>query len=343
MRESRRASTSSSEPEDVLFRTRFLILLLVVACSQSATTTDSSVTTSAPPTSTAAVSTTSAVPPTTAAAFPVTVTASNGEVTLSQPPEAIVSMSASATEMLFAIGAGDQVVAVDTTSSYPAEAPRTDLSAFTPNAEAIASYAPDLVLISFDANELLASLNELAIPTLLLPAPATLDDVWGQFQTLGAATGHVQEANTAVAQIEADLEKIIAGTAEASGLTYYYELDPTYYSLTSQTFVGSLIGELGLENIADPADPGGEAFGYPQLTAEFIIDSDPDLIVLADTLCCEQDAQAVASRPGWEGLKAVTGGGVVELNDDVASRWGPRITELMAAVAGKVNELVASS
>lgn len=342
MRESRRASTSSSEQEDVLLKTRYLTLLLVVACAGSGTTTTDPTTSSAP-SSTAPASTTTAAAPTTTAAFPVTVTAANGEVTLSQRPEAIVSMSASATEMLFAIGAGDQVVAVDTTSNYPPEAPITDLSAFTPNAEAIASYAPDLVLISFDANELLASLNELAIPTLLLPAPATLDDVWAQFQTLGAATGHVEEAGGAVTEIEADLEEIIAGTPSASGLTYYYELDPTYFSLTSQTFVGSLIGELGLANIADAADPEGEAFGYPQLTAEYIITSDPDLIILADTLCCEQDAQAVAARPGWEELKAVTGGGVVELNDDVASRWGPRITDLLGAVAGKVNELVASS
>lgn len=326
---------------------RLLILALVLAAcagSTTATTGESSTTTTAGTTTTAAVTTTTAAATTTTtAAFPVTVSVANGEVTVPERPEAVVSMSATATEMLFAIGAGEQVVAVDSTSNYPADAPITDLSAFTPSAEAIAAYAPDLVVISFDANDLLAGLAELDIPTLLLPAPATIEEAWAQFESLGAATGHGEEAALVVEEIEAGLDGVVADTGAASGLSYYYELDPTYYSATSGTFVGSLIGRLGLENIADPADADGAAFGYPQLNAEFIISADPDLIVLADTVCCQQDAAAVAARPGWEEMKAVTSGGIVELNDDVASRWGPRIVDLLTAVADKVNELVPAS
>jgi iron complex transport system substrate-binding protein len=246
--------------------------------------------------------------------------------------------------MLFAIGAGDQVVAVDSLSNHPPEAPVTDLAAFTPSAEAVASYSPDLVVISFDTNDLLAGLTQLDIPTLLMPAAATLDDVWAQFGALGAASGNIDETAEVVAAIQSDLDEVVAGT-DLGGevLTYYYELDPSYFSVTSATFIGSLIGQIGLQNIADPADADGAAFGFPQLTAEFIIAADPDLILLADTLCCEQNAAAVAARPGWEAMKAVVDGGVVELNDDVASRWGPRIVDLLSQIAGAASDVTASS
>ena len=316
-------------------------ILLAACASGSETTTsgDGSTTSETPTASTAAPTT---APPTTTgpSPFPLTVTAANGEVTIEEEPDAIVSLSATSTEMLFAVGAGDQVVAVDSLSNYPSEAPITDLSAFTPNTEAVASYAPDLVIISFDANDLLAGLSELGIPTLMLPAAATLDDVWSQFELLGAVTGQDQEASSSIAELQDEIDAIVADTQIPGGLSYYYELDPTaFFSVTSQTFVGSVIGLLGLENIADAADPEGAAFGYPQLTAEFIISADPDFIVLADTVCCDQNAASVAARPGWGEMKAVTTGAVVELNDDVASRWGPRIVELLSEVAAKVTEL----
>jgi iron complex transport system substrate-binding protein len=320
-------------------RIRLVSLLLVVAaCGGDATTTTSDTTT----TTVAATTTT-----TTAVAdqnFPATVTAANGAVVIPERPDAIVSLSATATEMLFALGAGDQVVAVDSLSNYPPEAPVTDLAAFTPSAEAVASYAPDLVVISFDTNDLLAGLTQLEIPTLLMPAAATLQEVWAQFAALGAATGNVDETAEVVAAIQADLAEVVAG-ADLGGetLTYYYELDPSYFSVTSSTFIGSLIGQLGLQNIADPADADGAAFGFPQLTAEFIVAADPSLILLADTLCCAQNSAAVAARPGWEAMKAVVGGGVVELNDDIASRWGPRIVDLLSQIAGAASELAAAA
>ncbi len=301
------------------------IVLLVAACSGGTASTTTGVRT----TSTVEATSTTADP-----GFPVTVTAANGVVDISSKPDAIVSLSATATEMLFAIGAGDQVVAVDTLSNYPPEAPVTDLAAFTPNTEAIASYAPDLVVISFDTNDLLAGLTELEIPTLLMPAAGTLDDVWAQFAVLGAATGHIEEAAAAVSGMQAELDGIVSGVDLGSDPpSYYYELDPTYFSVTSASFIGSVIGLLGLENIADPADVDGAAFGYPQLTAEFIIAADPDLILLADTVCCGQNVAVVAVRPGWEAMRAVVGGGVVELNDDIASRWGPRLVDLLAQIA----------
>ena len=268
-------------------------------------------------------------------AFPVTVTGAAGELTLDEQPRAIVSMSATATEMLFAIGAGDQVEAVDDNSNYPAEAPTTELSAFTPNAEAIAEYAPDLVVLSDDQNGIADSLDALSVPTLLLPAADTVDDTYAQLQTLGDATGHAEEADAVVADVQdriaAAVDSVPAG---AEGMRVYHELDPSFYSAASSTFVGSIYAMFGLENIADGAPDA--AGGYPQLSAEYIVGQAPDLIVLADTVCCEVDAATVAQRPAFDTVPAVQEGRVLEASDDVASRWGPRIADFTESVAAEL-------
>jgi cobalamin transport system substrate-binding protein len=254
-----------------------------------------------------------------------------------QRPERIVSLSPTATEMLFAIGAGGQVGAVDSNSNYPEEAPRTDLSAYQPNIEAIAGYKPDLVVYSDDPGELAAGLGKLSIPALQQPAAARLDDTYAQLDQLGRATGHQAEAAQLTATMRAEIEKIAAAARPERPLTYYHELDKNLYSATSKTFIGQLYAQLGMKNIADAADK--EASGYPQLSAEYVIKADPDLIFLADTKCCGQSARTVAARDGWDQLTAVRSGGVVALDDDVASRWGPRVVDFLKTVAAKVDSL----
>ena len=267
-----------------------------------------------------------------AAGFPVTVTGDDGELTLDERPENIVSMSATTTEMLFAIGAGDQVEAVDDNSTYPEEAPRTDLSAFTPNAEAIAGYTPDLVVLSDDQNGIVGALDALEVPTLVLGAAESLDDSYAQIETLGEVTGHVEEAGDVVAGMQDRIADAVATVeGDTQGMRVYHELDPTYYSATSATFIGGVYQLFGLENIADGSPDA--AGGYPQLSAEYVVGQQPDLIVLADTVCCEQSAETVAQRPAFDTVPAVTEGRVLAANDDVASRWGPRIVDFVEAVA----------
>jgi len=265
-------------------------------------------------------------------AYPVSVTGDNGKLTLDAQPEKIVSMSASATEMLFAIDAGKQVEAVDSTSNYPEGVPTTDLSSFTPNAEAIAKYNPDLVVLSDDLNGIVDALKALKVPTLLLGAAKNLDDTYSQLDTLGQATGHADKADDVVAdmqkRIKAAVDSVPAG---AKGLKVYHELDPTFYSAASSTFIGGIYSMFGLKNIADGApDPAG---GYPQLSAEYIVGQAPDLIVLADTKCCQQTAETLAQRPAFATIPAVTNGKVLAADDDVASRWGPRVADFAESVA----------
>ena len=290
-----------------------------------------------------ALDTTSSSPPTTSGgAFPVTVEAANGSVTIESRPERIVSISPTSTEDLFAIGAGSQVVAVDDQSDHPADAPVTGLSGFDASAEAIASFDPDLVVLSFDPGDLVAGLETLGIPAILHPAAMTISDVYTQIEQLGVATGNAAEAESVVTGMRADIEQIIAALPDlAAAPVYYHELDPSYYTATSSTFVGEIYALLGMVNLADPADPDGS--GYPQLSGEFILDEDPDLIFLADTKCCGQTPETVAERPGWDGLTAVTDGRVIPLDDDVASRWGPRIVELLGDIAAAVGEMAEPS
>jgi iron complex transport system substrate-binding protein len=275
--------------------------------------------------------------PSPAAAFPLTIAASNGDVTIDHRPERIVSLSPTATEMLFAIGAGEQVEAVDDRSTYPAEAPVTDLSGFEPNVEAIASYEPDLVVYATEPGDLGASLEGIGIPALQQDAAATLDDVYEQIDQLGIATGNTLEAAAVVKEMRREIEAIVDSIEPPDPpLTFYHELDDTYYSVTSSTFIGQLYALAGLRNIADQA--GGAGGGYPQLSAEYIIDADPDLIFLADTNCCGQSPRTVAERPGWARIDAVIHGGVIPLDDDVASRWGPRVVDYLRRIATAVSD-----
>ncbi len=269
-------------------------------------------------------------------------TSSDAEPAEAHEFQRIVSISPTGTEILFAIGAGERVVAVDQFSYYPPEAPVTDLDGWNPNLEAIASYEPDLVVLQTNG-DLIAGLEALGIAVLAHDAPSVFDDVYAQIAQFGDVTGQVDEAAQLAADMQADIADLIAAAPDASGLTYYHELDNTLYSVTSGTFIGQVYGLFGLDNVADPADADGSHFGYPQLNDEYLVDADPDLIFLADTLCCGQNAETVAARPGWNQLTAVQAGTVVELSDDIVSRWGPRLVDFIAAISGVLVDIGAAS
>jgi iron complex transport system substrate-binding protein len=266
--------------------------------------------------------------------FPVTLKAANGFVTLDKRPVRIVSLSPTATETLFAIGAGTQVVAVDNQSNYPAAAPMTKLSGYRPSAEAVAAYQPDLVVTSSSANNLIPALDKLHIPVLLEPAAKSIGDAYVQMRQLGFATGHDAEARKLVGQMKARIDAAVAATPKVKTVSVFHELSPDFYSATSKTFIGRVYALFGIGNIADAADKTGS--GYPQLSAEYVIASNPSLIVLADTKCCGQTAATVKSRPGWSSIRAVQQGNVVAASDDVTSRWGPRIVDFVRVVAAAI-------
>jgi iron complex transport system substrate-binding protein len=244
----------------------------------------------------------------------------------------IISLSPTVTEDLFAIGAGKQVVAVDNQSNYPKRAPRTNLSGYTPNKEAIAKYHPDLVLISYDPGNFASQLRQLGIKVVFVKAADNLKQAYGEILALGRLTGHPHGARAVVHSMRTHLAAIVASVPKTRRhLRVYHELDPTYYSATSSTFIGSVYKLFGFRDIADAA--GGTGGGYPQLSGEYIVAKNPQIIVLADTRCCGQSYSSVSSRPGWSTISAVQHHRVFGANDDVASRWGPRIVQFARSVA----------
>ena len=319
-------------------RTALLIALIVVvaACSPPADTGGTS--TTASPTTTEATATTVVEITTTteASAFPVTVADGAGEVTIEQMPERIVSLSSTGTEMLFAVGAGSQVVSVDEFSTRPGEAPRTELSGFTPNVEAILSFDPDLVVISFDPGELKAALDAVGVPSLLLGTASSLEDSYSQLEVIGAATGQIAEAALVVAEMQSAISEIVSTSGILPGVTFYHEVDSTLYSASSSSFLGQVYGLLGMENIADAAeDPYGS--GFPQLSSEYVVSEDPDLIFLGD-IDFGVTPESLADRPGWAGMKAVEANAIVGLDSYLASNWGPGVVELLETIAAAVME-----
>ena len=271
-------------------------------------------------------------------AFPVTVIGSNGKVTVSKRPARIVSLSPTATETLFAIGAGSQVVAVDDQSDFPKNAPQTSLSGFAPNVEAIAAYRPDLVVIAYDPKGLSGALGRLGITVLHQDGAKSFKGAYQQIRQLGLVTGREARAGRLLASMKKRIGNIVANAKKGrQGLSVYHELDPTLFSATSKTFIGQVYASLGLRNIADEADALGS--GYPQLSSEYVVSASPDLIVLADTVCCGQRPSTVAARPGWDRISAVRTGSIVRVHDSIASRWGPRLVDFFRAMSSALARL----
>ena len=276
-----------------------------------------------------------------APSFPVTLTAANGPVKIKAKPGRIVSLAPTATEDLYAVGAGPQVVAVDDDSDYPASAPLTKLSGLPPNLEAIAKYNPALVIASQNSNGLVSGLGKLGVPVLIEPAAATLTDAYDQIVQIGQATGHAAQAVRTVAAMKSEIAADVkqAGPAHKD-LTYYWELsDNPYYSVASSTFIGQIVGLFGLKDIADAANKASDG-GYPELSEEYIVTAKPAIIFLADNEPADggQSPAIVAARPGWSATPAVKDNEIIALNDDIASRWGPRLPQLVAQIAQAVEK-----
>src|SRR6202789_3514806 len=233
--------------------------------------------------------------------FPTTVAAPNGSVTIKRQPDRIVSLDPTATEDLYAIGAGTQVVAVDQDSDYPPGVPVTGLSGLTPNIEAIAKYNPSLVVASQNSGGLVSGLGKLGIPVLIEPAVATVGGAYVQIERIGQATGHANQANEVVRNMKEEINDAVRqiGTKD-QGKTYYWELsNAPYYSATSATFIGHILDLFGLKNIADAAGKPADG-GYPELSQEYIVTAKPQLIFLADNESADggQTPAIVAGRPG---------------------------------------------
>ena len=276
----------------------------------------------------------------TATKYPLVISSGGYTTTIAKKPTRIISLSPSATESLFEIGAGKQVLAVDSLSNFPKSAPITELSAFEPNVEAIAALKPDLVVLSVDAMKSMVvkeALEKLKIPVLMEKAPENLAQAYKGIEVLGAVTDHTSEAKKLTFKMAALIKSILNRSKKNVKITFFHELDNTLYSVTSDTFIGKVYKDFGLINIADKA-AGADSYGYPQLSAEYVLKADPDIIFLADAEYGESPA-TVRARAGWSGITAVTKKNVFALPNDIPSRWGPRLVDFYRTVAASLSKV----
>ena len=252
-------------------------------------------------------------------------------------PKRIISLSPSATEILYAIGSGKQVIAVDDLSNYPSEAPMTKLSAFNPNVEALLNYKPDLIILNADATKALevkAALEKLKIKVFLESAPKTLREAYLEITALGRATGKISGAQSVVSDMKKKISTAIKAGRTSKKISFFHELDNTLYTATSDTFIGKVYKDFNLINIADPAATADSA-GYPQLQSEYVIKANPKIVFLADAQYGESLA-TLTQRPGWSGIAAVKNKNVVALPEDIPSRWGPRLVDFYQFIADTI-------
>jgi iron complex transport system substrate-binding protein len=257
------------------------------------------------------------------------------EVKLNGPAQRVVSMAPSNTEILFAIGAGNQVVGRDTLSDYPEEAKKLpDIgSTFDQlNTEQIVSLKPDLVLAAeINTPEQVKQLEDLGLTVYYLKNPVTLEEMYGNLDIVAQLTGHQKEA----AALVDSLKKRVAAVDEkiaplSSRFSVFYELDATDpakpYTAGKGTFITQLIDRAGGYNIAADLD------GYPQMSLEQVVAADPAFIILGDARY-GVSPESIAQRPGWENLSAVKNGNVLPFNDDLVSRPGPRLVDALEELA----------
>lgn len=277
-------------------------------------------------------------PQATPTSAPATLTFTDGlgrEITLDGPAQRIVSMAPSNTEILFAIGAGDQVIGRDQLSDYPEEAKNiTDIgSTFEAlNTELIVSLEPDLVLSAeINTAEQVNQLEDLGLTVYYLKNPLTLEEMYSNVEIVAQLTGHADEAATLIESLKARVAAVDQKIAPISSRpSVFYELDATDpakpFTAGKGTFITQLIDRAGGYNIAS------ELEGYPQMSLEQVVAADPAFIILGDARY-GVTPESIAQRPGWENLSAVKSGKVLPFNDDLVSRPGPRLVDALEELA----------
>lgn len=278
-------------------------------------------------TTTRAAATTSPV----AATYPQTIQGSDGHtVTLARPPQRIVSLAAGYTEILFAVGAGGQIVAVDRFSDYP-EATRSlpRLEYTNPSLEALAALQPDLVLLGARQRSSAATFEQAGLRVLLLNEPDSVAGVLERVRQISQLTGHAAEGEALVRSMQSRIDAVVRAVQGASSHPkVYHELDANLFSAAPNSFVGDLYTLLNARNIA-PAGPNP----YPRLTNEAIIAANPDVIVLADGTQPGSTPDDVKRRPGWDVIAAVRTGRIYVIDTSIVSRPGPRIIDALEILA----------
>ena len=262
-------------------------------------------------------------------------------VTFTEEPQSIISIAPSATEVIYAVGAGDKIIAVDFSSNYPNDTTILPKIANFPtlDIEAILTYDPDMVfgagITSQDDIELLEDQGL----TVFILAPFDIDDVLEDIETVGLITNHESEANS----LKSSLQERINGVKQnVTFLTFKPKIYIEYFSEPLYTFGEGTYGH-DLIELAGGINIAENATGlYPQINNEFVITQNPDIILYSKGPWTTINATAISNRTGWDIINAVKNGHIYPINEDWISRGGPRIVDGLEEIQSKI-KLVAYS
>ena len=247
----------------------------------------------------------------------------------------IISLSTTHTEIIQSLGAENTLVGVDAFSEvdFPVEI----IDAYTVTAEELVPLNPDIVIIAFDFNGIVEGLKAQEINYVLLPPAKNLDDVYAQISTIGDIVNKKNEASSTIRDMKLEINRII-NNSNYQDVNVYHEIGYSYgiYSVNSESLIGEIYNLLGVTNIANSEeDPYGS--GYPALSEEMVIESDPDFIVVGHSDYLNKD---LSIRDGWGDISAVQNSRVVFLDDTLASNWGTTTLQLVEVLAATFEESV---
>ena len=247
----------------------------------------------------------------------------------------IISLSTTHTEIIQSLEAENTLVGVDAFSEvdFPVEI----IDAYTVTAEELVPLNPDIVIIAFDFNGIVEGLKAQEINYVLLPPAKNLDDVYAQISTIGDIVNKKNEASSTIRDMKLEINRII-NNSNYQDVNVYHEIGYSYgiYSVNSESLIGEIYNLLGVTNIANSEeDPYGS--GYPALSEEMVIESDPDFIVVGHSDYLNKD---LSIRDGWGDISAVQNSRVVFLDDTLASNWGTTTLQLVEVLAATFEESV---
>ena len=258
------------------------------------------------------------------------------ELILDEPAQRVVSLAPSNTEILFAVGAGDQVIGRDEFSDYPDQAntlPSVGGGFGDYNLEAIVDLEPDLVLAAeINTPEQVKAMEDLGLTVFLLPNPISLEEMYGNLLTVAKLTDHESETEELVEELRDRVSQVEMGIESAEDQpTAFYELDATDpsapWTAGSGTFINTLITMAGGVNIA--SDMEGQ---YLQISVEELLVRDPQVILLGDS-AYGVTAESLSERPGWNNISALLNGRIYAFDDNLVSRPGPRLVDGLEELA----------
>ena len=240
----------------------------------------------------------------------------------------VVSLSTTHTEVIQTLGGRDTLVAIDAFSEVDFPVERID--AYTVTAEELAPLMPDIVIVAFDFNGIVEGLESQEINYVLLPPAKTLEDVYSQIEIVGDVINKRSEAIAKVRDMKLEINRIL-DNSNFGNVSVYHEIGYTYgiYSVNNDSLIGEIYNSIGVENIAgQEEDPFGS--GYPALSEEVVIESNPDFIVVGHSDYLNKD---LSIRDGWGNLTAVQNSNVYFLDDTLASNWGTTTVELVRSLS----------